>query len=101
MTVATVATLLVLSSAPATARPQQSALVIDANTGATVSAHAADEPRYPASLTKLMTLYIVFDLIEQGRLNYQTRIPISDTAASQQPSKLGLTAGSDIALIDA
>ncbi|NOU05431.1 MAG: D-alanyl-D-alanine carboxypeptidase, partial [Hyphomicrobiaceae bacterium] len=76
-------------------------LVIDANTGATVSAHAADEPRYPASLTKLMTLYIVFDLIEQGRLNYQTRISISDTAASQQPSKLGLTAGSEIALIDA
>ncbi len=86
---------------PAVARPQQAALVIDANTGATISAHAADEPRYPASLTKMMTLYVVFDLIEQGRLSYQTRIPITDAAASQAPSKLGLEAGSDIALIDA
>lgn len=92
---------LLVGIVPATARPQQSALIIDANTGATISAHAADEPRYPASLTKMMTLYVVFDLIEQGRLTYQTRIPISDTAASQQPSKLGLEVGTDIALIDA
>ena len=49
----------------------------------------------------MMTLYVVFDLIERGRLNYQTRITVSSQAASTQPSKLGVPAGSDIALIDA
>ncbi len=77
------------------------AFIIDANTGTVISASNADEPRYPASLTKMMTLYVVFDLIEQGRLNYQTRIRISDKAASAPPSKLGVEEGDDIALIDA
>jgi len=77
------------------------AMVVDANTGNTISAHAADEPRYPASLTKMMTLYVVFDLIEQGKLSYATRIRISAEAASTAPSKLGLEAGAEIALVDA
>ena len=80
---------------------KQAAFVIDANTGAVISASNADEPRYPASLTKMMTLFIVFDLIEQGRLNYQTLVSISENAAAAQPSKLGLEVGSQIALIDA
>lgn len=76
-------------------------LVIDANTGNTLYASAADEPRYPASLTKMMTLYMVFDLIERGRLTYQTPIRISEHAASAAPSKLDLKEGEEIALIDA
>jgi D-alanyl-D-alanine carboxypeptidase len=87
------------SAAHAGGKP--AAFVIDANTGNVISANNADEPRFPASLTKMMTLYVVFDLIEQGRLNYQTRIKISDKAASTPPSKLGLEEGDDIALIDA
>jgi D-alanyl-D-alanine carboxypeptidase len=86
---------------PAYAGGKPASLVIDANTGHVVSAYNADEPRFPASLTKMMTLYVVFDLIEQGRLSYQTRIKISDRAASTPPSKLGLEEGSDLALIDA
>lgn len=88
-------------SAPAHAGGKPASFVVDANTGAVISAYNADEPRFPASLTKMMTLYVTFDLIEQGRLSYQTRIKVSDTAAGAPPSKLGLEAGSDIALIDA
>lgn len=86
-------------AAEAAGRP--ASLVIDANTGSVISAYNADEPRYPASLTKMMTLYITFDLIQQGRLTESTRIIISPNAASAQPTKLGLEAGRDVALIDA
>lgn len=91
----------ILSSTAAYAAGRAASLVIDANTGAVVSSYAADEPRYPASLTKMMTLYITFDLMHQGRLNEQTRIRISPRAAAAQPTKLGLRADEDIALIDA
>jgi D-alanyl-D-alanine carboxypeptidase len=80
---------------------KHAAFIIDGNTGAVISSSNADEPRYPASLTKMMTLYVVFDLIEQGRLNYKTSIKISEAAASVPPTKLGLKEGSEIALIDA
>ena len=85
----------------AQAADRQATFVVDANTGAVITAFKADEPRYPASLTKMMTLYIVFDLIERGRLNYRTTIKISDHAADAQPTKLGLESGSEIELIDA
>ncbi|HRK19621.1 MAG TPA: D-alanyl-D-alanine carboxypeptidase family protein, partial [Hyphomicrobiaceae bacterium] len=102
MTVATAGLVMLAPLAtPAAAAPRQAALVIDANTGAVISSHEADEPRYPASLTKMMTLYVLFDLVEQGRLTYQSRIRISETAASQPPSKLGLEPGSEISVIDA
>ena len=87
--------------ASALADAKGAVLVIDANTGHTLYASAADEPRYPASLTKMMTLYMVFDLIERGRLSYQTPIRISEHAASAAPSKLDLKEGEEIALIDA
>ncbi|MDX2201709.1 MAG: serine hydrolase [Hyphomicrobiaceae bacterium] len=76
-------------------------LVVDANTGNTLHASNADEPRYPASLTKMMTLYMVFDLIERGKLAYQTPIRISANAAAAAPSKLDLNEGEEIQLIDA
>ena len=88
--------------APAWAETAKNAvLVIDANTGNTLYASSADEPRYPASLTKMMTLYMVFDLIERGKLSYQTPIRISANAAGAAPSKLDLKEGEEIALIDA
>ena len=91
--------MITLSSAKAAGR--HASMVIDANTGQVLHAQGADEPRYPASLTKMMTLYIVFELMEQGRLQPSTRIRISDEAAGTQPSKLGLAPDSEIALGDA
>lgn len=76
-------------------------LVLDANTGRVLHESAADEPRHPASLAKMMTLYMAFELIEQGRLSYQTKIKISANAAETAPTKLGLEEGEEIALIDA
>jgi D-alanyl-D-alanine carboxypeptidase len=80
---------------------RHAAMAIDANTGDVLHAQSADEPRYPASLAKMMTLYIAFQEIEAGRLTYDSRIPISEAAASVAPSKLELQPGSDIALLDA
>ncbi len=76
-------------------------LVIDANSGRILYQTAADEPRYPASLVKLMTLYMVFELIEQGRLNYRTKIRFSANAVAAAPSKLDVAEGTEIDLIDA
>lgn len=85
----------------AAAAGRYASLVVDANTGRVLHAQAADEPRYPASLTKMMTLYIVFELLEQHRLEPHTRIRISETAANTPPSRLGLDAGSEITVGDA
>ncbi len=80
---------------------RHAAIVADANNGAVLHADQADELRYPASLTKIMTLYLAFEAIEQGRATYATRIKISQEAASQPPTKLDLDPGETIALIDA
>ncbi len=80
---------------------KHAALVVDANSGRVVSEQSADEPRYPASLTKMMTLYIVFDLIEQKRLSYDTKIVFSDAATRVQPTKLGVQAGDSISVLEA
>lgn len=88
-------------TAQSAAAGRHASLVIDANSGAVLHAQAADESRYPASLTKMMTLYIAFELIEQGRMSFSSRIKITDEAAGTPPSKLGLPAGSDIAVADA
>ena len=85
----------------ATAAGRHASMAIDANTGRVLHEQAADEPRYPASLTKMMTLYIVFELMEQGRLTPSTRIRISEEAADASPSKLGIPEGGEIALMDA
>jgi D-alanyl-D-alanine carboxypeptidase len=62
---------------------------------------SADEPRHPASLTKVMTLYLVFDAIDSGKLKLSERIPVSKAASRAQPSKLGLKSGSTIKVEDA
>ena len=76
-------------------------LVIDANTGRVLHASAADELRHPASLAKMMTLYITFERLAQGRLSYQTRLRMSANAAAAAPTKLDLAEGEEVALIDA
>ena len=90
------------AGAPArAAEAPYAAMVIDANTGAVLHNQSGDAPRYPASLTKMMTLYMTFELIEQGRLDYSSKIKITDEAAAVAPSKLDLEPGEEIALIDA
>lgn len=92
---------LLLCAGTAAAQDRHAALIVDANNGQVLHAAQADEPRYPASLTKMMTLYLAFEAIEQGRATYATRIRVSQEAASQPPTKLDLEPGETIALIDA
>jgi D-alanyl-D-alanine carboxypeptidase len=81
--------------------PKSALLVVDANSGRILRQSAADAPRHPASLAKLMTLYLIFERIETGRLTYRTKIRISANAVAATPSKLDLEEGAEIALIDA
>ncbi|CAN0460561.1 unnamed protein product, partial [Phaeothamnion confervicola] len=80
---------------------KQASIIVDANTGKVLHAQSADEPRFPASLTKMMTLYILFGEIEQGRLSYDSKIKFSERATMVAPSKLGLEAGEEIEVLDA
>ncbi|MDR0484499.1 MAG: D-alanyl-D-alanine carboxypeptidase [Alphaproteobacteria bacterium] len=79
----------------------KSYVAIDYNTGEILSEANSRERMYPASLTKLMTLFIVFDKLDEGSLTLDTKIKISPDAAALPPSKLGLPAGSTIAVRDA
>jgi D-alanyl-D-alanine carboxypeptidase len=86
---------------PALARAQigssrYSSIVIDAASGRVLSAMDADEPRYPASLTKLMTLYLTFEALRDRRIGMNQLVPVSSHAASMEPSKLGLVPGTQI-----
>jgi D-alanyl-D-alanine carboxypeptidase len=88
-------------AAPARAQigsERYAAIVIDARTGSVLAAASPDEQRHPASLTKMMTLYMVFDALREGRLRLDSRVPISEEAASRPPSKLGVPAGLSISV---
>lgn len=76
-------------------------IVIDAATGTVLSEKNANKVLHPASLTKVMTLMLLFDALEAGTVRLNDRIYVSQHAAKQQPSKLGLTAGSSIRVEDA
>ncbi len=77
------------------------AFIIDANTGEVLHENAADAERYPASLTKMMTLYVMFEMLKQKRMTLDTPLSVSANAAAAQPSKLGLRAGETITVRDA
>jgi D-alanyl-D-alanine carboxypeptidase len=77
------------------------AFVIDASTGQVLHQSNADKSLYPASLTKVMTLLLVFEALDQGRLSLRDRVTISRHAASMPPSKIGLKPGSSIRVQDA
>jgi D-alanyl-D-alanine carboxypeptidase len=72
------------------------AFMQDADTGEVMLAIDADEARYPASLTKMMTLYLAFEALQSGKISENSRIRVSRHAANMEPSKLGLRAGSTI-----
>ena len=88
------------SVAPASAEKYAS-IVIDTETNEVLHARHADAPRYPASLTKAMTLYMLFDALKSGEVKLQERLPVSRHAASQPPSSLRLKVGSTITVKDA
>jgi len=85
----------------AAAGPREASLVVDANSGAVLQSRAPDEPVYPASLTKMMTLYMTFELIEQGRLSYSDKIKMTEAGAAAAPSKLDLDPGEELTVLDA
>ena len=97
-----------LASAPAYAarrapkdNNKYAALVMDAATGRVLYERNATKPLYPASLTKMMTLYLAFEALEEGKLTRNQRIWVSAHAASMSPSKLGLEPDSNIRVEDA
>lgn len=78
---------------PGYTTPRYSAIVVDAGSGDILYAASADAPRYPASLTKLMTIYLLFEALRDRRVTLDELVPVSDHAASMEPSKLGLVPG--------
>ena len=77
------------------------AIVVDGATGRVLYGMNEDAPRHPASVTKVMTLYLLFEQLEKGRFTLDSEIPISAHAAAQAPSKLGLRPGQTIRVEDA
>ncbi|TFH87735.1 D-alanyl-D-alanine carboxypeptidase [Billgrantia azerbaijanica] len=88
--------LMLLTMKPAHANPRYAAIVVDAESGDVLSAANADATRYPASLTKMMTLYLLFEALEEGRLTLDQPLSVSSRAAAMPASKLWLRAGSSI-----
>ncbi|WP_426958843.1 D-alanyl-D-alanine carboxypeptidase family protein [Muricoccus radiodurans] len=87
-------------AAPASAQigsDRYASIVMEGRTGNVLSAVNPDEPRYPASLTKMMTLYMLFEAMREGQVSMATPIVMSAEAASRMPSKLGIPPGRSIA----
>ncbi|MDX1710911.1 MAG: D-alanyl-D-alanine carboxypeptidase family protein [Rhodovibrionaceae bacterium] len=93
---AVVAFLISVAALPQSAEARYASIVIDAETGTVLHEKNADTRNYPASLTKMMTLYMTFEALEQGRLSLGTQLPVSARAAGMTPSKLGLKRGTTI-----
>jgi len=95
-----VAAVLTLSADPINAAPYAD-IVVDANSGAVLHATNPDARRHPASLTKIMTLYLLFEQLDAGKLKLDTPLKVSAEASGQSPTKLGLKPGSTLAIEDA
>lgn len=80
----------------AKADPKYAGIVIDAKTGKVLYGEDPDGLRYPASLTKMMTLYLTFEALNTGRISLDSKVPVSANAAKEPPSKLGVRAGGSI-----
>lgn len=76
--------------------PPTASIVVDVNSGKVLHASNADSTRHPASLTKIMTLYLLFEQLEEGKLKLSSKLPVSARAAAQAPSKLSLKPGETI-----
>jgi D-alanyl-D-alanine carboxypeptidase (penicillin-binding protein 5/6) len=89
------------SAAPMFQQAKYAAIVVDASTGEVLYARRADQPRYPASITKIMTLYLTFEALAAGRLKLTDQVPVSAHAAAQPPTKLGLRPGQSLPVDEA
>src|SRR6266702_6636247 len=81
--------------------PQFSSIIVDGNSGAVLSSNNPDGLRHPASLTKIMTLYLLFERLDAGKMKLDTEMDVSGHASEQAPTKLGLRPGQSIAVEDA
>ncbi len=81
--------------------PPSASIVVDGNTGAVLQASNPDAPRHPASLTKIMTLYLLFERLDAGKIKLDTPLKISEHASDQDPTKLDLKPGQTIPVEDA
>lgn len=86
---------------PVSAAPTSAAIIVDEATGKVHFARSADVKTYPASLTKVMTLYMTFAALESGKLKMTQKLPVSQVAAGRSPTKLGLAPGATITVQDA
>jgi D-alanyl-D-alanine carboxypeptidase len=87
--------------ASAGAPPIAAAIVVDMNTGIILDSQAPDTPRYPASLTKMMTLYVLFGCLKDGKISLSSDLTVTPHAEIQAPTKLGLKQGMTIKVEDA
>ena len=81
--------------------PQFSSIIVDGNTGAVLSSNNPDAIRRPASLTKIMTLYLLFERLDAGKMKLDTEMEVSEHASEQAPTKLGLKPGQTLRVEDA
>ena len=81
--------------------PAFSSIIVDGNSGATLTSTNPDASRHPASLTKIMTLYLLFERLDAGKIKLDTEMPVSKHASEQDPTKLGLMPGQTIRVEDA
>lgn len=81
--------------------PKFASIIVDGNSGAVLQATSPDGIRHPASLTKIMTLYLLFERLESGKMKLDTEMPVSQHAADQDPTKLNLRPGQTIRVEDA
>src|SRR5215216_535606 len=81
--------------------PSFSSIIVDGNSGATLQANNPDASRHPASLTKIMTLYLLFERLDAGTMKLDTEMEVSGRASEQAPTKLGLKPGQTIKVEDA
>ncbi|WP_037149685.1 D-alanyl-D-alanine carboxypeptidase [Rhizobium freirei] len=90
-----------LVSAPVASFAGGAYFIMDAKTGNVLASNNADDLNHPASLTKMMTLYMTFEAIHRGKLSWNTRIPVSRAAATKPPTKLGLKSGGTVTVREA
>jgi D-alanyl-D-alanine carboxypeptidase (penicillin-binding protein 5/6) len=85
----------------AASQTKYAAIVVDAKSGEVLYAKHSDSPRYPASITKVMTLYLTFEALASGKLRLDDRVVFSPHAAAQAPTKLGVRAGDSVSVSEA
>jgi len=93
-------TLLAVVLIPQPVFARYASIVVNENTGKVLYSRSADKQLYPASLTKVMTLYLVFEALDEGRISMNTKMKVSRVAAGRSPSKLGLRIGSTLSVRD-